>query len=129
MTRIQRRTLTQMSPLNWIEGKNRKVLNGKLETCKCQRQRERKGISIYSQLSHRKYDCCRLVQIQWTHLKNIDFQRCAASPIVDILIGIDCADLHYAFIEMRGRPWEPFARLTPLGWTCIGNPGQIYTRI
>lgn len=63
---------------------------------------------------------------QWPHLKNIDFQRCAARPIVDILIGIDCADLHYAFEEVRGRPGEPVARLTPLGWTCIGNPGPTY---
>ena len=23
---------------------------------------------------------------------------------------------------MRGQPGEPVARLTPLGWTCIGNP-------
>lgn len=43
--------------------------------------------------------------------------------MVDVLIGIDCADLHYALEEIRGRPGEPVARLTPLGWTCIGNPG------
>lgn len=35
---------------------------------------------------------------------------------------MDCADLHYAIREVRGRPGEPIARLTPLGWTCIGCP-------
>ncbi|MCG8112260.1 MAG: retropepsin-like domain-containing protein, partial [Candidatus Thiodiazotropha taylori] len=59
---------------------------------------------------------------QWPHLKSIDFQRCASKPIVDILIGQDCASLHYALEEVRGKPGEPVARLTPLGWTCIGNP-------
>ena len=33
---------------------------------------------------------------QWPHLKSVDFQRCASKPIVDILIGQDCASLHYA---------------------------------
>ena len=39
-----------------------------------------------------------------------------------MFIGLDCADLLYAMQEMRGRPGEPIARLTPLGWTCVGNP-------
>ena len=25
---------------------------------------------------------------------------------------------------MRGGPGEPIARLTPLGWTCVGRPGS-----
>ena len=28
----------------------------------------------------------------------------------------------YSLEDVRGRPGEPIARLTPLGWTCIGNP-------
>ena len=43
---------------------------------------------------------------------------------MDVLIGADCADLHYAIEEVRGGPGEPTARLTPLGWTCIGRPGS-----
>ena len=38
-----------------------------------------------------------------------------------MLLGLDCADLIYAIQEVRGKPGEPIARLTPLGWTCIGN--------
>ena len=60
---------------------------------------------------------------KWPHLRNIDFQRSTLRPIVVVLIGLDCTDLHYALEEIRCRPGEPVARLTPLGWTCIGNPG------
>ena len=35
---------------------------------------------------------------------------------------MDQADLLYSLEDVRGRPGEPIARLTPLGWTCIGNP-------
>ena len=59
---------------------------------------------------------------QWPHLKSVDFQHCASKPIVDILNGQDCASLHYALEEVRGKSGEPVTRLTPLGWTCIGNP-------
>ena len=59
---------------------------------------------------------------QWPHLKSVDFQQCASKPIVDILIGQDCASLHYALEEIRGKPGEPVGRLTPLGWTCIDKP-------
>ena len=41
---------------------------------------------------------------QWPHLKNINFQQSPTRPIVDILFGLDCAELHYAFEEFRGRP-------------------------
>ena len=40
---------------------------------------------------------------------------------MDILIGIDLADLHYSIQDIRGKPGKPIARLTPLGWTCIGG--------
>ena len=59
---------------------------------------------------------------QWPHLRNIDFPSSPRRPIVDMLIGLDCTDLLYAIEEVRERPGEPIARLTPLGWTCIGKP-------
>ena len=39
-----------------------------------------------------------------------------------MLIGIDYAELHFSIRDVRGQPGEPVARLTPLGWTCIGSP-------
>ena len=59
---------------------------------------------------------------QWAHLQNIDFPYSPSRPVVNMLIGLDCADLLYAMQEVRGRPGELIARLTPLGWTCVGNP-------
>ena len=62
-------------------------------------------------------------KIRWPYLKNIDFPHSTKREIVDLLIGLDCAYLHSTLEEVRGKPSEPIARLTPLGWTCVGNPG------
>lgn len=48
------------------------------------------------------------------------------TPTVDIFIGIDYADLYYAFEELTRRPGELVEKLTPLGWTCLGKPRPIY---
>ena len=45
-------------------------------------------------------------------------------PRVDVLIGLDCADLHFSFRDVRGAPGQPVARLTPLDWTCTGPVGN-----
>ena len=58
---------------------------------------------------------------QWPHLRDIKFPRFGSRHNVDMLIGIDYADLHFAKCEIKGRPGDPIARLTPLGWTCVGN--------
>ncbi|XP_065178250.1 uncharacterized protein LOC135808925 [Sycon ciliatum] len=36
------------------------------------------------------------------------------------MIGVDNAELHRALYEVSGPAGEPIARLTPLGWTCVG---------
>ena len=38
---------------------------------------------------------------QWSHLRNIDFRTSATRPIVDMLLGLDCADLLYVIQEVR----------------------------
>ena len=60
---------------------------------------------------------------KWKHLQGIAFpKQSTARPIIDILIGIDCLDLHYSYEDIQRFPGDPIARRTPLGWTCIGNP-------
>jgi len=60
----------------------------------------------------------------WDHLKSITFPTVGPRPIVDLLIGVDQAELLYSIKEVKGQTGEPIARLTPLGWTCIGQPNS-----
>ena len=61
---------------------------------------------------------CEL-KLKWKHVNSISFPP-INSQHVDMLIGIDYLNLHQSLKEIRGKPEEPIARLTPLGWTCIG---------
>ena len=61
---------------------------------------------------------------RWPYLKRVNLPIPAKKPTIYILLGLDCLDLHCALGEIRGQPSKPVARLTPLGWTCIGNPYQ-----
>ena len=58
---------------------------------------------------------------QCPHLEKCDFPRPAGSCFVDLLIGVDNADLHYSMAHIRGPPGGPVARLGLLGWICIGR--------
>jgi len=57
---------------------------------------------------------------KWPHLKGLQFHKLGSQSIVDALIGLDCADLHYSFKDVQGKLGQPVVRPTPLGWTCIG---------
>ena len=59
---------------------------------------------------------------KWPHLAQYDFASPAKNGLVDLLIGVDDADLHNSFVQIRGKVGEPVARLGSLGWTCIGPP-------
>ena len=61
-------------------------------------------------------------QQRMTHLQVCNFPEPTADQLVDVLIGQDQVDLHYARCDVRGKPGEPIARLGPLGWSCIVNP-------
>ena len=56
----------------------------------------------------------------WTHLQGIKFPKIPGNRQVDILIGSDHPELTLALEERSGKPGEPVARKTPLGWTCVG---------
>lgn len=49
----------------------------------------------------------------------INFLDLGPRPAVDMLIGIDYAELHYSIKKICGQPGELVVRLTPLGWACI----------
>ena len=55
------------------------------------------------------------------YLKGLAFYRLGSTSIVDTLIGLDCSDLHFSVKDVWGNPGESAARLTPLGWTCVGT--------
>ena len=59
---------------------------------------------------------------KWPHLRGIQFPKPGPHPLVDNLKGVDHVYLHYSFKDVKGRPGEPVARLTPLGWTFVGPP-------
>eukprot|EP00117_Sycon_ciliatum_P043340 scpid21658/ scgid31394/ len=56
---------------------------------------------------------------QWDHLRDVPFTALTEES-VDLLIGSDHSELHSCWEEVNGKPGEPLARRTPLGWTCIG---------
>ena len=62
-------------------------------------------------------------------MQGIEFPQVGPRTTVDMLIEVDKADLLYSLKDMKGHPGEPIARLTPLGWTCIGNPDGKAERI
>ena len=57
---------------------------------------------------------------QWEHLQDISFPKAIGRAHVDLLIGSNAPVLHTSLQERVGQIDEPVARLTPLGWTCIG---------
>ena len=58
---------------------------------------------------------------QFSHLKDISFPKTSKQGKIDILIGVDHPYLHQSIHEAQGAVGEPIARLTPLGWTCVGK--------
>ena len=41
---------------------------------------------------------------------------------MDLLIGVDNAELHYSRAHVHGEKGDPVAPLGPLGWSCSGSP-------
>ena len=66
----------------------------------------------------------RQISSEWRHLQNLPFPKIGRKKTIDILIGIDNAELHRTLKEVSGKPGEPLARLTPLGWTAVGEIGS-----
>ena len=59
---------------------------------------------------------------KWPHIAGINFPVYGKRTTVDVLIGGNFVELHYSKKDIKGGIGEPIARLTPLGWTCLGTP-------
>ena len=57
----------------------------------------------------------------WRHLREIPFPSLEKRKQIDVLLGADYIHLQRALVEVSGNIGEPIARLTPLGWTCVGR--------
>ncbi|XP_013402959.1 uncharacterized protein LOC106168462 [Lingula anatina] len=60
----------------------------------------------------------------WPHLSNLEIPEIRDVNKVHLLIGQDCADLLMPQEVRKGRPGEPYAVLTPLGWAINGPVNQ-----
>ena len=69
----------------------------------------------------------KAINRKWDHLRGVNFPQVNSRSKIDMLIGVDYADFQFSLINIRGKPGMPIARLTPLGWTCIGNPNNTTT--
>ena len=58
---------------------------------------------------------------KYSHLKRINFPAISKKNTVDMLIGLDNSELHTSIQEVAVVTGGPVARLTPLGWTCVGG--------
>lgn len=59
---------------------------------------------------------------RWPHLRNKHFPEISRRTRVDLLLGMDYAELMCSQGDVKGGPGEPIARKTPLGWTCLMSP-------
>ena len=59
---------------------------------------------------------------KWNHIKEIIFPEPASKKYIDILLGMDYPQFHTSVKEVKRKKEDPVARLTPLGWTCVGQP-------
>ena len=59
---------------------------------------------------------------KWKHFKNKNFSTLSRKPITNILIGMGYPELK----GVKGDSGKPIARLTSIGWTCIGNIKNSY---
>lgn len=60
---------------------------------------------------------------RWPHLHDIKFPKLDHGRVT-ILIGSDVPEAQWIFEERRGRPKEPLAARTVLGWTLLGPVGN-----
>ena len=89
----------------------RDELNEAVKTTNCKRVTGNHKVENWKQSKNR-----------WSHLKECDFAEPPQDGLVDLLIGVDNAELHYSRADVRGEEGDLVARLGPLGWACVVSP-------
>ena len=54
---------------------------------------------------------------EWPHLQGIKFYKLGPRPVVDILIGLDCADLHFSLQDVRSSHSKTYSIRLDLCWS------------
>ena len=63
----------------------------------------------------------KAINRNWNHLRGVNFPQVNSRNKIDMLIVVDYPDFHFTLKDIRGKPGQTIARLTPLGWNCIGT--------
>jgi hypothetical protein len=65
------------------------------------------------------------IKRKWKHLENVNLK--AVGSEIDILLGLDHADLLVPLDVKMGKPQEPVAKRTSFGWMAVGLVGDIHS--
>ena len=68
----------------------------------------------------------KAINRNWDHLRGVNFLQLNSRNKIDMLIGVH-SGFQFSLKDIRGKPGQPKARLTPLEWTCIGDPNKTAT--
>lgn len=63
-------------------------------------------------------------QERWKHLKGVQLPTIACDK-VGLLLGVDVPEAHWVIDQRIGKPKQPYASLTMLGWALFGPTGQL----
>ncbi|VDP76655.1 unnamed protein product, partial [Schistosoma curassoni] len=63
-------------------------------------------------------------QERWKHLKGVQLPTIACDK-VGLLLGVDVPEAHWVLDQRIGKPKQPYASLTILGWALFGPTGQL----
>ncbi|VDO98236.1 unnamed protein product, partial [Schistosoma curassoni] len=63
-------------------------------------------------------------QERWKHLKGVQLPSIACDK-VGLLLGVDVPEAHWVLDQRIGKPKQPYASLTILGWALFGPTGQL----
>ena len=63
---------------------------------------------------------------EWSHLRYLEFPKLGPRPTVDVLIGLDCADLHFSFRDVQGAPatWTASNTVNTIGLDMYWSNGK-----